>query len=543
MAPGLAVASWLHERYQLGRIYVVPVAGVVGCLLGYAMFWVYLLSPRLGRLGTDAMLLLEVAAAVAVLTYRPWRHVLGRLDVFGPLVLLYAVAVGYLGLYFGCVGNGNGTCLTWALPVDNNIPLLFAFNLNDGNALARLGDWHYSDRPPLQTGIVLAHARFILRPTEQFLRYELLATVLQCLWVPAMWMLWRRLGLGFRALAPALGFAVFLGFFLLNSVYVWPKLLAAACAAVGLLLWFAERPRPLYWGLGAAAVGSGMLAHTGVIFTLVPLAGLLVLRRYRPPLKVLAVGAAGGLALLVPWTLYQKLYDPPGDRLLRWHLAGTESLDDRSFGQTLVDAYTKTPLSTLLFNHKQNFVALVAPTGLPLRQQEFFAVFWAMGVLVFAFALLALPVIRRRLSAGPLDLRLLKLLLWGGLAALLFWSLAMFGPGGTVIHQGSYLTMMVLIAGLAAIVVTTLPRPVVLGLLAIHVAYFGWIWVWGVLAPNQRDGIALGWMAVGLLGVVGLLVLIGRQRDPAPEPDEIPEPEPDGLTPDEREPDYSGTSR
>jgi hypothetical protein len=541
IAPGLAVASWLHERYELGRIYVVPVAAVIGCLLGYGMFWVYVVSPRLGRVATDALLVVEVAAVIAVFVRPHWRALLRRLDVSGPLALLAAAGLFYLGLYYGCVDAGTSNCLTWTLPVDNNIPLLFALNLRDGLPLLTLGDWHYSDRPPLQTGVVLGHGWFVLNPVDTFLRYELLGTVLQCLWVPAMWMLGRRLGLTFRLLAPALAFAVFLGFFALNSVFVWPKLLAGACGAVGLLLWFAERPSKLYWGLGGAAVGCGLLAHTGVIFTLVPLAVLLLYRRYRPQWKVLATAAGAGAALLVPWTVYQKLYDPPGDRLLKWHLGGVEAVDDRGFAQTVVDSYSSTPLSTLVINRLWNLRMMVDWNGFPSRWQEFTVVFWAMGVLVFAFALLAFPAIRRRLRARALDLPLLKLLLWGGLAALLFWALIMFGPATTMIHQGSYLTMMVLIAGLSAIIVTTLPRPVVYGLLAVHVAYFFWIWVYGVLAANQRDPLALGWMAVGLVAVVGLLVLIGRQPEPGPdraEPSEV-----DSPTPDRLEPGYSGTSR
>ena len=39
---------------------------------------------------------------------------------------------------------------------------------------------------------------------------------------------------------------------------------------------------------------------------------------------------AGGLLALVlyaPWLAYQRLYDPPGDRLLKWHLAGVTEVE------------------------------------------------------------------------------------------------------------------------------------------------------------------------------------------------------------------------
>ncbi len=522
IAPGLAVAAWLHDRHRLDRLYVVPVAALVGCLVGYGTFCVWLAMPAVGRLLAVGLPVAELAAAVAVMLHRPWRAVLGSLDVFGPLGLVFAVALAYLGLYFGCVGTG--TCVTFGPPIDNVVPLWFPNAIDQGTAHVPFGDWHYSDRPPLQAGVVLANALFTLNPTISELAYVLQGTLLQCLWLPAMWVLGRRVGLPYRRLAPLLAFGVCLGFFLLNSVFVWPKLLAAACCAFGVVWWFVERERRLYWVLGAASVACGLLSHTGVIFTLLPLGLLLLRRRFRPSWSTLGLAAGTGFALMLPWTLYQKVYDPPGDRLLKMHLAGVAPLDDRSFGQALVDAYSHTPLITVLATRLGNLTSLVVPSGLPIRANEFFVTFWAMGVLVVGFGLLAVPAVRRRLRR--LDARVLRLYLLGGLAGLGTWVLLMFQRGATIIHQGSYLTMLLLIAGLAVVVVAGLPRPLVALLLTVHIGYFGWVWAWGGLSVNETQPPAVGWMLVGAVLVAALLWSVARwpEASPAAEIEPIPVP-------------------
>jgi len=45
------------------------------------------------------------------------------------------------------------------------------------------------------------------------------------------------------------------------------------------------------------------------------------------------------LALYLPWMLFQTLIDPPGNRLLKWHLAGVQEVDGRNFLTALRDSY------------------------------------------------------------------------------------------------------------------------------------------------------------------------------------------------------------
>jgi hypothetical protein len=537
LAPGLVVAGWLHRRFDLGIAYVLPVAAGIGCLVGYATFWLALAGPAHAHRVSQLIELTAAASAVFLVAHRGWRAVLGRFDVLAPLALIYSVTLFYTGILFTCVGH---SCLTTGFPVDNALPAVFAYKILIGDPRAMLDGWQFSDRPPLQTGVVLAQAVLTQHEVLANVAYQLLGTLLQCLWLAAAWALGRRLRLRPPRLAAALALCVFLGFFLLNSVYVWPKLLSAALGAFALLLVFAERPRALHWALAGGFAGTALLAHTGVIFTLLPMAALLLVRRYRPSPRVLVVAVVVVAALLLPWTLYQHVYDPPGDRLLKWHLAGAIPIDPRGFAEVMLDAYRHTPLGTLVGNRLANLGMLVSPAGASARQVEFLHVFFGLGLLNLGWLRLLRPV-RRRLAA--LDGDLLRLLLGGALVSLLVWCLAMFGPATTAIHNGSYLTMLMLAVGLAA-VVSSLPRLVVQCVLAVQIAYFLGMWVVDLWGANDVHGGWLAWTVVGLAAVTGTLWFVSRQPAPAPIPSQvdvlvarlIAEPSPIRR-------DYSGTRR
>jgi hypothetical protein len=110
----------------------------------------------------------------------------------------------------------------------------------------------------------------------------------------------------------------------------------------------------------------------------------------------------------------------------------------------MLDAYAHTPVGTLLGNRLANLGVLVTPAGASARQVEFLHVFFGLGLLNLGWLGLLRPV-RRRLAALDGDL------LGGALVSLLVWCLAMFGPATTAIHNGSYLTMLMLAVGLAAV--------------------------------------------------------------------------------------------
>lgn len=230
------------------------------------------------------------------------RKLLWHFDVFMPLVLWCLVALFYSSLTFGCrltpvVAQQNQFCYLGNVTFDNVLPQLFADNVYNGHPKTLMGNWHSSDRPPLQAGAVLLEYPFTESASMNILDYQILACFLQVFWIPIVWLLARRLGVKSGGLAIVLLLCLSSGFFF-NSVFTWPKLLAGSLAVVGFSLLVFEKPTLSRWFLAAAAIGAAMLSHEGVVFGVLPLAIPLCTMRHFPGWKVAASSATVVLALL-----------------------------------------------------------------------------------------------------------------------------------------------------------------------------------------------------------------------------------------------------
>ena len=185
-----------------------------------------------------------------------------------------------------------------------------------------------------------------------------------------------------------------------------------------------------------------VLAHGGTAFALLAFVPFLIpLRR-----KVTAVGvawcAAAAAALYLPWMMYQRFVAPPGDRVVKWILAGVIAIDRRGAAQDhhRPVAGSLSP-AQLLGNKWDNVMTLVANPTVWHRQVAdagwvggFFGyariagindLVPAAGPLLLGAVALALPSARRRLAAaGPLAaftalaVAAWVLLLWGGQSSL-----------------------------------------------------------------------------------------------------------------------------
>jgi hypothetical protein len=492
--PLMASGLWLSRRGCVNPTLMLVVPIAVSCALGYATFWAFLASPTIGRMFVGATSI----GAVAAIGYWLW---FGRRKVLLPLLhawqtpglLMLGVGFFYLGLlYLPALDKSadaqSSVRFTHPLPPDAVIPELFAERLAKGEPIRPfLGDWLSSDRPPLQTGFYL-QVQTALAPlhSEPGLVYQCLGTWLQLYWIPAVWLLGWRLGLGERRRAIVVGLIAMSGFALVNSVYVWPKLLAGGLGLITSILLLDERTarRPLMVGLAAVIAAWAWLAHGGVAFSFLAVALMLVLRpatwrRWSFGL----LGAVLFLTCITPWIIYQKTIDPPGNRLLKWHLAGVIAPDQRGVGESLRDAYATLTTDAWLKAKAKNFRVmfsgdfhtLVAVCGSPLknrRQDEFFFIFRAVGVLNLAW--LGLWMVRRRWSSAAWTL-FTRLTASAGLT-LLVWALLMFEPGSTVLHQGSYTALLILFAATATLL-CRLPAPLFLSLGLWQTAYFGATWL------------------------------------------------------------------
>jgi hypothetical protein len=456
-------------------------------LTGYAAFWFYFSSRIAGTLLTFAGLSGSAAVIGYLMISKNRRaRVSAARQLVLPLALVVSasVFVASLGLLYGGDDRPlNIACSRFAPPGppvlggDNVLPKVFADAVYAGHIpKPMIGDWLSSDRPPLEAGNALwVYPLIPVIPGDRELAYELLAVVLQCSFLAALWAFLAACGIDRRAMALAIATCFFSGFCLVNSFFVWPKLYPVSflliAAAYGLTDRFYEvRDKARIGALAGAALALAMLAHGGSMFAILGLAGLMILYRHYPGRRFLVAMAAVSAILYVPWMLYQKLYDPPGDRLLRWHLAGiAEPRPQASFTSLMLSHYGSLKAGELVHLKIDNFKAIAG--DLP----EFLG-----DVRLFGVSLIAGPATRRDRSAasirkamfdtwvasmglavlGPLALLISFMrkrrgveftaavrMWWLNALILVLWSLILFGPGTTAPRQGTYMTEVLALAG------------------------------------------------------------------------------------------------
>ncbi len=551
-------------------------------LLAYGSFFTYVLSPLAGRaysLSTFLSCLAVLIVRPALRTHL--RAQFAHRDVLAPLLLALCIGVLYTGstlLYGGevhvsLVANSR---YRDPLPPDNILPRLVAERVVDGlRGEPFLGDWLSSDRPPLQSAVETFVSPFIPKGSRE-LNYQALATMLQLLIIPAGWILLRRLGLDFEVTFGVITATALSGTVALHSTYVWPKLLCAAysllCIA-GLLdddlrgtepgsktasktgsKTSAEpgkkSDRVLLRGLlSGAALGLSFAAHGGALFVALPMICVLIVlvsrsfwqarvlrddQNGKPPTDtktaltqpgaiVLAIG--GGVMvcalLFMPWLAYQRMIAPPGNRLLKWHLAGVVDIDQRSFGEALVDGYTKPSWRELVANKTSNVRELVNPERFladvvpvlgsddsidRVRQREFGSLGNATSIAMagLGLGLVGLVVKRRRsleLIVGLLGLAATAL-------ATALWCAALYGPKATLPHQGSLALPLIIVAS-SALLAASAHRWALRAFVVLSAYKVTRVWILaGPLSPErQRSTAALSALFLGGLALVGLLLV------------------------------------
>jgi uncharacterized PurR-regulated membrane protein YhhQ (DUF165 family) len=212
--------------------------------------------------------------------------------------------------------------------------------------------------------------------------------------------------------------------------------------------------------------GLAWLSHGGVAFSFLVLAPWLAWclvatlqeRRGSQEWRGFFLAAIVFAVLAAPWLAYQKFYDPPGHRLLKWHLAGVSAKDPRGTWETIHTSYQALTWSQI-WEHKafnlrrqvegdwqwwRRWTAAEAPHR---RKDEFFFTARALTWWVLGLAALPVALARGRLRAhGPPHG---ALAVWS-LATLIVWCLLMFTGGQAVVHHGSYVVMLALFALLSA---------------------------------------------------------------------------------------------
>ncbi len=505
------------RRGWIAEPWIALVAAGMVAAAGYLLFWAYFASPVLGRIGSGALVL---GSAVSVVRSRRITSQ-GTATAEVPTVALLMVTIGffYLTLLHLFPSSLNFYELTANrfrpdLPADNSLTRDLARGLWYEENLRPLGaEWQTSDRPPLQGGWQL-----IALPFTQVLGLDFDAATgtaafwLQLLWIPAAYGLMRALGLTRRRATAWTVVVSLTGFCVQNTVYTWAKMPGGAFACGAFALWAlpgtGQRTRSHY-ALGAMLAGLGWMSHGAVAFSLIPLAPWVVWRSWRGELRGWLLAAAVFLMFALSWVGFQKLYNPPGDRLIKWHLGGHIAPDPRGTWTVIREGYHQKTWAEIIYNKRTNFQYQVLATWPALfdfnpehaelrRNNEFFSTFraltwWLAAPLVLGGTLLLNRTTRRHTALATnggsfhptfpspaFDTR--GLLAWT-LATLVVWCLLIFGPWGAFIHTGSYAPILALFV-IGSVWLDRASRWWIIPIAALQIATLVTTWA----LPNERIG-------------------------------------------------------
>jgi hypothetical protein len=433
-------------------------------------FWCFYATPVVGKI-------VSYTALVASLGFVCYSISAGDLDgallkrIATPMVLWIAgsVFLVFLGFLHGGAGQPEATSAirftTDRLPSDDDIPQFFTgwFFQHGHKGIPPIypGNWMASDRPPLQIGYELLQRTWGW--DTKTLNYELVGVCLQQQWILALWALLTAARV--RALSRALAMIAVLvsDVALVNGFYVWPKMLPAAMviAAATLIitpLWSDVRRSRGGATLVAALFALAMLGHGSSVFPLVALVIFAVFRE-RPSWGWLAVAVAAAAVLYVPWSSYQKYGDPPGNRLLKWQLAGDLTINHMSASGDIRRAYVRAGLEGTLHNKTENFavesgggmaISLLRTVGTDLLHGDVRSAILQMQTLLyvyplpslgfFALAPLLLVVARCRRRADSDEWAFVVAGSTCLMLGAVVWALILFGngPSRAVMWQGSF---------------------------------------------------------------------------------------------------------
>ncbi|WP_147040396.1 hypothetical protein [Skermanella aerolata] len=453
-------------RHHIGdSVKSVAFAIIIICLLGMIQFWIAFLLYPLSLL----LKILFWTVGSVLFTRSLWKQEF-RYEAAVPVIgLALASIVLALWTHLGTdLSQPIETArLRWthSLPTDNILPFIFVENLRDGVIrIPMVGEWLSSDRPPLQVGLYLLLG---LPIGYDMLNYQFSSISFQMFCLVGVWVLTRALEISPRYAILAMVTTFFTPFVIVNGSFVWPKLISGGILCITTALYFT----PLHdrtrgdWLMGAAAglsAAFALLGHGATSFALAAMAlTALALHRFGRPNYLLA-GFVAFVLMYAPWMAYQNYYDPPANRLTKWHLLGVIEIDSRTIGEAARDQLASTSMLAWIDGRLQNFSWLfldydnvvhktilasehVAAGDIDaarkmlaeVRVSQFFFMASGLGVIgVFSY-LVPLGLILSK--TRPLALLFM--------ISSMVWVWLMFLPGSTVIHQGSMLPQLLLISG------------------------------------------------------------------------------------------------
>lgn len=319
--------------------------GVSLAIFGYITFFAFLVN---GIVGLAISFLFKVVISIFFILsfYRSnYESKIESFRIFIFLILLINTVI-----FFGTINKFDYSNIQeitsniygLKLPIDNWLPKFFADQLISGKVMSpMLGDWLSSDRPPLQTGMYLLLSSFAVSD----LSYITYSVGMQLLLIVFLMLVFKEV-YNSNKLSLSLFILIFFNnMVFVNSLFVWPKMLSAFFQAIAFYSLYKimvnNENKLIYYKIFAISFVFAFLSHGGSIFFLI---GLFMILMYimlrtndliRVPLITLYM-----ILFYIPWIFYQKLIDPPGDRLLKWHLADYIPITNESFIHILIEKYS-----------------------------------------------------------------------------------------------------------------------------------------------------------------------------------------------------------
>ncbi len=519
MVPPVAACFLAARRGVSSVLDLTAIALLTLGIVGYGAFWLYFVNRTAGQIYSWTTLLMGIAILLWTLPSQSGRrHIALLRPLRVPFLLVFLATLFVLSL--GFIHGKTSPLQEYAarrfgppfLSVDNWLPKILADDVYQNHIpKPMIDDWLSSDRPPLQAGNSLWNYAWTRGDRE--VAYQILGTILQFTFLAGLWAHLSAARANRNAMLLVMATVVFAGFTLENSFFVWPKLYPVGYLLIISAYLLTDRYRDVRtdWHIGlivGASAALAMLCHGGSAFGLFGIAFTMLILRRVPSMRFIGAVAVAAIVLMIPWSLYQKYYDPPGDRLLKMHLAGTrDPHPEIKFSTLLVKKYKQAGWHGTLENKKYGFAGLLDDGNwnermydvahflfagtrdqrraevASLRDLMFLRWFWSIDLLAFVVILWLICALVRR-PRSP-DFRNASVLWICTGFTLLTWCLLMF-QGGTIVHQGCYFTE---IAGFAAAVLTLWaisPRLAAV-VVACHVALT--FALYGVLEPPRPIGV------------------------------------------------------
>ena len=428
----------------------------------YLCFWVFFLSTLIGQIIVFIFFIYSIIF-ISIKRKFLFEYLISK-EFLTPYILILIIGLIYIALIYnnnsGFNINNNieyNIANSWhSLPIDNAIPRMFADKLfkdqSPKNILMGL-DWTSSDRPPLQACFILFMKPLqTLLPFDNITKSYVSGIIFNLLWIPASWYFLCLFSINNRNKILLIATLSTTPFFLINSLYTWPKLGAAALTIGGMVLLFINHKiDSKTYVISTLLITLAWLSHGGILFTILPFVSYLILSKRFPSFKTCLSCLTIAIILASPWLIYQNFYDPPGNRLIKWHIAGVIDIDDRSFSQTLFDSYkslsftdftnrVKSNLLTIFGNDLTNLHTFRSPSE--NRHSDFF--YFVRPLIIPLIVYFLLTILKFPIHKNKTQLRIINIFSIVSILSLIFWSFIMFIPNSTINHQGSYINNIIL---------------------------------------------------------------------------------------------------